>query len=133
MSHSTGVASSDMGEMLARSSYLRLVTAETPPRDEPPAVTAFRDRVRFAHAIAFRILGREADVDDLLPDLFIAACRDLRDTSSAPAVRRWFAVATVRMARRRARRQRLLRFFGVDEPGFDAFVSRRRRRSSRRR
>jgi DNA-directed RNA polymerase specialized sigma24 family protein len=122
-----------MGEMLARSSYLRLVTAETPPRDEPPAVTAFRDRVRFAHAIAFRILGREADVDDLLPDLFIAACRDLRDTSSAPAVRRWFAVATVRMARRRARRQRLLRFFGVDEPGFDAFVSRRRRRSSRRR
>ena len=40
MSRSTGVASSCIGEMLARSSYLKLVTAETPRRDEPPAVTA---------------------------------------------------------------------------------------------
>jgi RNA polymerase sigma-70 factor, ECF subfamily len=108
---------------VAQSPYLKLVSADAPKRDEPAAVAAFREHVRFAHAIAFRILGRQAEVDDLLQDLFIAARKDLRDTSEPAAVRKWFAVATVRMARRRARRGSLLRFFGFDEPGFDAMVA----------
>ena len=99
----------------SNSSYLRLV-ADAPVREEPPVVTAFRRNVRYAHAIAFRILGREGEVEDLLQDLFVAAQRDLRDLSNEFSVRKWFTVATVRMARRRARRQRLLRFFGFDEP-----------------
>ena len=45
---------------MAQSPYLRLVTADPPRPDEAPAVAAFRVNVRFAHAIAFRILGRQA-------------------------------------------------------------------------
>jgi len=97
------------------SSYLRLV-ADAPVREEPPVTAAFRANVRLAHAIAFRILGREGEVEDLLQDLFVAAQRDLGDLSNEFSVRKWFTVATVRLARRRSRRQRLLRFFGFDEP-----------------
>jgi RNA polymerase sigma-70 factor (ECF subfamily) len=102
---------------------LKLVSVDAPRRDEPPAVIAFREHVRFMHALALRILGREADVDDLLQDVFIIARKKLRDTSHPLAVKRWFAVTTVRLAQRRARRHALLRFFGLDEPGFDAMAS----------
>src|SRR5215831_8527757 len=102
--------------MVGSSPYLRLVTSEQPGRDEPPVVAAFRRNVRVAHAVAFRILGREGEVDDLLQDLYVAAQRDLRDLSNEMSVRKWFIIATVRMARRRARKQRLLHVFGLDEP-----------------
>src|SRR5215471_19363461 len=102
--------------MVGSSPYLRLVSGERPGRDEPPIVAAFRKNVRVAHAVAFRILGREGEVDDLLQDLYVAAQRDLRDLSNELAVRKWFIIAAVRMARRRARKQRLLQVFGLDEP-----------------
>src|SRR5262245_17102415 len=108
---------------MAQSPYLRLVSTDPPRANEAPAVAAFRANVRFAHAIAFRILGRQAEVEDLLQDLFIAAQRDLRQTDNPHAVRKWFAVATVRMARRRARRQQLLQLIGFDEPPFETFLT----------
>jgi RNA polymerase sigma-70 factor, ECF subfamily len=102
--------------MLGSSPYLRLVSSDRPASDEPPVVAAFRRNVRVAHQVAFRILGRQAEVDDLLQDLYVAAQRDLRDLSNELAVRKWFIIAAVRMARRRARRQRLLELLRLDEP-----------------
>ena len=94
-------------QLLARGALPR-----TPRRDEGPVEAAFRDNADYAHAVALRILGRTEDVEDLLQDLFIAAQRDLREFDHPAALRRWFLVATVRLARRRLRRQRLFSFFG---------------------
>jgi RNA polymerase sigma-70 factor (ECF subfamily) len=105
------------------SAYLRLVTA-APRAGETPVAAAFRENASLAQRVALRILRSESDVDDVLQDVFLAAQRDLRDTSEPKAVRRWFVVATVRLCRRRARRQQLFRFFTNDEPGYDAIASR---------
>jgi RNA polymerase sigma-70 factor (ECF subfamily) len=99
------------------STHLKLAPPATELEGPPTAVSAFLKNVQHAHAVAFRILGRAADVDDVLQDLFITAQRDLKDLSNDLAVRRWFTVATVRLSQRAARRARLRAFFALDEPG----------------
>jgi RNA polymerase sigma-70 factor (ECF subfamily) len=97
---------------------LKLARPDSPPAaaEVSPVTAAFMKNARHAHAIAYRILGRPADVDDLLQDLYIIAARDLKDLSNDFAVRRWFTVATVRLARRVARQQRIRAFFALDDP-----------------
>ena len=97
------------------SPYLRLVELPDPALPVLTVEAAFRENARYAYAIAIRILGNHDEVEDLMQDLFIAATRALGELAHPAAIRRWFAVVTVRIARHRLRRRSLLSFFGDDE------------------
>jgi RNA polymerase sigma-70 factor (ECF subfamily) len=99
--------------------YLRSVGAA--PGD--PLEQAFRANATVVFAVVVRILGSSADAEDLLQDLFIVALRDLRELRHPAATRQWFITAAVRLARRRLQRQRLVRFFGADDPTYDDAIS----------
>lgn len=102
--------------------YLQRVTEARAGDD--PIEASFRANAKLAYAIAARILGSQADAEDLLQDLFLVAQRDLRVIENQAAVRQWFATATVRLARRRLSRRKWLSFFGHDGQVYDTAVAR---------
>jgi RNA polymerase sigma factor (sigma-70 family) len=55
-------------------------------------------------------------VDDVVQDVFLDAHRGLRSLRHPEAVRHWLATVTVRKARRRLGRRRVLRLMGLDTP-----------------
>ena len=92
---------------------LRLVRPkEQMPADELELV--FRSYARYVASIALRLLGRDAEVDDVVQEVFVAALRGLRELREPMAIRGWLATVTVRLARRRLRRRRLRALVGLD-------------------
>ena len=64
--------------------------------------------------IALRLLGREAEIDDVVQEVLLAAFRQ-RDRIREPrAFRGWLATVTVRTARRKLRYRRMRSFVGLD-------------------
>jgi RNA polymerase sigma-70 factor (ECF subfamily) len=100
---------------------LRVVEGGAPPKiDEPLHELPATDRElfdRFAPyvaRIALRLLGREAEVDDVVQEVLLAAFRQ-RDRIREPrAFRGWLATVTVRTARRKLRYRRMRSFVGLD-------------------
>lgn len=76
---------------------------------------AFRQYSRYVANLAYRLLGRDDEVDDVVQDVFMAAVRGLGRLQNAQAVRAWLATVTTRIARRRLRMRRLRVFLGFDE------------------
>jgi RNA polymerase sigma-70 factor (ECF subfamily) len=66
-------------------------------------------------AIGFRILGRTNEIEDLVQDVFMDACRDQDRIRNPAAVKGWLAVCTIRRARRRLRNRRFKRMLGFDQ------------------
>jgi len=64
--------------------------------------------------IGLRLLGREAEVDDLIQDVFIAALRQRHQVREPAAFRSWLAIIAVRTARRYLRKRKLRAFVGLD-------------------
>lgn len=97
---------------------LGLGAASEAPVDPAPPVdleTAFRAYGRYVAYIGMRILGRKADVDDLVQDVFLDAVRGLDRLRDPAAAKGWLATLTVRKANRMLRRRRLRWHFGLDE------------------
>lgn len=72
---------------------------------------------RFAPYVArigLRLLGREADVDDLIQEVFMAAFRQRHQVRDPAAFKSWIAIIAVRTARRTLRRRRMRAFVGLD-------------------
>lgn len=85
----------------------------------------FRRYSSYVAAIAYRLLGREEDVDDTIQEVFLAAVRGVHAVRDPAAVRAWLARVTVRAARQRLRKRRLRSFLGLDEPAtYDAVIDR---------
>jgi RNA polymerase sigma-70 factor, ECF subfamily len=76
----------------------------------------FRRFSPYVARVAMRVLGPHGEVDDLVQDVFIDAHRGLANLRESEAIRGWLATVTVRKARRRLRRQRLLAMIGMDAP-----------------
>lgn len=70
---------------------------------------------RYVAAIGLRLMGRDADVDDLVQDVFLDAVRGLGTLRDPEAIRGWLATLTVRTARRRIRYNRVRRIFSSGE------------------
>lgn len=70
----------------------------------------------YVAAVALRLLGRDDELDDVVQDVFLEAVRGLEQLRDPGAIRGWFAVVTVRVARRKLRRRRLRAFIGLDDP-----------------
>jgi RNA polymerase sigma-70 factor, ECF subfamily len=84
--------------------------------DQAPALdfrTIFERYSHYVATIAFRLLGRNDEVDDVVQDVFLQVHRRL-STIRPDAVRGWLAVVTVRATRRRLRRRWLWRTLGME-------------------
>jgi RNA polymerase sigma-70 factor (ECF subfamily) len=83
------------------------------------ARAAFYDRHAPAiHALVFRLMGPDAELDDVVHDVFVRALESLPRLREPGALRSWLfgiAVRTVRIRLQRRSRQRWLRFMAPAE------------------
>jgi RNA polymerase sigma-70 factor (ECF subfamily) len=113
---------------VAQRPVLRLIRGpEAAPQPETEALVAgdkresldfdalFRRYAPYVGAIGLRIMGRDADLDDLVQDVFIQAHRGLSALQDPNAVKAWLARVTVRCARRRLKRQWLRRILHLED------------------
>jgi RNA polymerase sigma-70 factor, ECF subfamily len=73
----------------------------------------FRRHSRMVNGLAFRLMGRDADVDDLVQDSFIEAFAGLGRLKNPQAFASWLCAIVVRTAHKRIRRRRLLAKLGL--------------------
>ena len=67
----------------------------------------FKEHAAYVARVAFRLLGRQDEVDDIVQDVFITLFRHLDSIRQAESLRAWLATTTVRMVRRRLRVRRI--------------------------
>jgi RNA polymerase sigma-70 factor (ECF subfamily) len=92
----------------ATASPLRLIQGESAPAD------AYLQHGAYVATLAYRLLGRGCDAEDLVQEVFLAAI-GAPSLNEPLALKGWLATVTVRLAGRRLRRRRLASFFGLDE------------------
>lgn len=91
--------------------------AEQRPAEGPlDATRAWAQYHRFVAGIAWRLLGRDDELDDVVQDVFLDAVRGLAALREPEAVKAWLATVTVRVARRRLRVRRVKHWLGMDGP-----------------
>jgi RNA polymerase sigma-70 factor, ECF subfamily len=97
--------------------HLRLVgrqaDAASETRLDLPSV--YRLHSAYVATVGFRLLGNDAELDDLVQEVFIEANRGLSQLQDAGAVRGWLARICVRRSVRRLRRRRLRHFLQLDD------------------
>lgn len=98
-----------------------MVTPQLRVVPKPSGDTVFRRLGRDVARLAYRLVGRDGDVDDLVQDVFLAAHRSMPPGLPDDECRRWLSTVAVRLAGRRLRRRRLARFFGFGDDGPDVF------------
>ncbi len=83
----------------------------------------YRQYSGYVAAIAYRLLGRDDDVDDVVQEVFMAAHRSLHGLREAAAIKGWLATVTVRTVRRKLRRRRVWALFGAAQaPDYETVV-----------
>jgi RNA polymerase sigma-70 factor (ECF subfamily) len=96
----------------------RPATGAPPASDAPGADPVASDNVDafirayspYVARLAYRLLGRDEEVDDVVQDVFVAFLRFRQDIREPAAVRSWLATTTVRTVHKRLRtRMRRLR------------------------
>lgn len=109
---------------------LKLVdsTNDLNPDEESPSLElrdVFRAHSAYVANLAFRLLGRDDEVDDVIQEVFLSALSGLRNLQSARAVRSWLATVTARKVARRIRRRRLwaLFFWASDDTEYEEVAS----------
>ena len=92
------------------------LASKTDTRDTTQSIdTLYHDYSRYVAAIAFRLLGRDSEVEDIVQDVFLDAVRGIGKLRDPAATRGWLATLTVRTARRRIRYSRLRRFLSAGD------------------
>lgn len=92
-----------------------------PANGAVPALQALDELVRahspYVAGLAYRLLGSDSDVDDVVQDVFVALVRFHGSVRDANAVQGWLATTTVRLSLRRlrARKLRLRSWLGLDD------------------
>jgi RNA polymerase sigma-70 factor (ECF subfamily) len=109
-------------------SKLRLVSAlaESPAADAPessvaPTLEALYARYApYVAVVASRLLGRAAEVDDVVQDVFAAAMNGLRRRDDPREMKGWFAKVTVRHCLRQLRTRRFWSLIDLAaDPSYD--------------
>lgn len=96
----TGAAASTLGE-----------NAPAQPLD---TASAYRRYAPYVAKIGMRILGRRAEIEDFVQDVFVSVHRNLGTLREPGAFKSWLATLAVHEATRRLKRQKLRRWFGLD-------------------
>jgi RNA polymerase sigma-70 factor, ECF subfamily len=79
----------------------------------PDAV--YRKYSGYVATVAYRILGRDSDVEDVVQDVFIHAIAGLKGIREPDSIKWWLRKVAVRCASRRLSRRRLKGFLGLDD------------------
>jgi len=100
-----------MDSFRRRETAPRLVRAgENPgPLDE-----VYRRYGPYVAAVILRLTGRDADVEDLVQDVFVEAARAIESLREPEAIKGWLATIAVRTTRRTLRLRKLRGFVGLD-------------------
>ncbi len=85
------------------------------PVDPRDRAGVFKRFAPYVGRIAFRLLGRQDEVDDVVQDVFLSAQRGLDALRDEGAVKAWLATVTVRKSQRRLKRRRLRISLGLEE------------------
>lgn len=83
----------------------------------PDFSTLFNLYYPWVAALASRLSGRSADVDDIVQDVFFVCARKLRTITSVAEAKPWLRTVTVRVVRKRMRLQRWGAWFRSSEDG----------------
>jgi RNA polymerase sigma-70 factor, ECF subfamily len=90
---------------------LHLLPGEPVQCSGPPDFsTVFQRYAEDVARLAFRLMGGDSEVDDVVQDVFVICARKLRQIPTLEHARPWLATVTVRVARRRLRRHRAWQF-----------------------
>src|SRR5512145_3345344 len=73
----------------------------------------FRRYVQLVNGLAYRVIGRDADLDDLVQDSFIEAWRCLHRLDNPQVFSSWLSAIVVRTAHKLLRRRRLMNAIGL--------------------
>src|SRR5208283_4847961 len=73
---------------------------------------AFREHARYVAGVAFRLLGHDDEVDDVVQETFLHAVRGLSRLRDLGAVKGWLATVAVRVVSRKLRWRRLWTLMG---------------------
>lgn len=88
--------------------------------DDRAFTSLYRRHARYVAGVAFRLMGDDSELDDVVQETFVAASEGLSRIQHGASVRHWLVTITVRkVARRIARRQRqrwLAQWIGRTEP-----------------
>ena len=76
----------------------------------------FRRYSRMVNGLAFRLLGRDEDLDDLVQDSFLSALRCLDRLAEPQAFASWLGSIVVRSAHKLLRKRKLLTRLGLRKP-----------------
>ncbi len=90
---------------------LRLLTGDGEPSD---AGETYRRYAPYVAAVAYRLLGRDEDLDDSVQEVFVRAIRGFDRLKDRGAIKGWLAAITVRVVARKLRRRRARRLFGIE-------------------
>jgi RNA polymerase sigma-70 factor (ECF subfamily) len=100
---------------MAATNRFRVVRGgDAPSKGGGPLDDVYREHARYVGTLAFRILGTDSDVDDVVHDVFVAAVRGLEALRDPGALRGWLGAITVRLARRRLHARRFFSLFGLE-------------------
>jgi RNA polymerase sigma-70 factor (ECF subfamily) len=75
----------------------------------------FKEHSAYVARLAYRMMGRDVEIDDVVQDVFILLLRHIRRIRQPAAVRAWLATTTVRLTRRRLRVKRLRLLLGLGD------------------
>jgi RNA polymerase sigma-70 factor, ECF subfamily len=67
----------------------------------------FKEHATYVARLAYRLLGRDEEVDDIVQDVFITLFRNLEKIRQSESLRAWLGTTTVRTVRRRLRLRRI--------------------------
>src|SRR5262245_52041673 len=73
----------------------------------------FRRYARLVNGLALRLMGRDADVDDLVQDSFVEALGSIGRLENPLAFSSWLGAIVVRTAHKRLRRRRIAERLGL--------------------
>lgn len=83
----------------------------------------YREHSAYVAAVAFRLLGRSHEVDDVVQDVFLTAMKTVDQVREPLAVRGWLATIAVHAASRKLKVRKLRRFFSLnDSSDYDSLL-----------
>ena len=80
----------------------------------------YRRHAHYLLAIAMRLLANRSEGEEVVQDTFVVGFQQLGRLREPGALRGWLAQIAVSLVRRRLRRDRLMRFLGLDQSADDA-------------
>lgn len=100
-----------MDSFRRRETAPRLVRAGERPG---PLDEVYRRYGPYVAAVILRLTGRDADVEDLVQDVFVEAARAIESLREPEAIKGWLATIAVRTTRRTLRLRKMRGFLGLD-------------------